>query len=84
MPLKYKSDPLLKLCNQLIDEHQQLYQLAQDLPNHPEYLLTFGSLLKSHSRLEDRQLFPKIDLLSDSEKLAIIKSSSCHTPMLKI
>ncbi len=84
MPLKHKLDSLLKLCNQLIDEYQQLYQLAQDLPNHPEYLLTFGRLLKSHSRLEDRQLFPKIDLLSDSKKLAIIKSSLCYTPMLKI
>nr|WP_201342291.1 hemerythrin domain-containing protein [Abyssogena phaseoliformis symbiont] len=85
MPLKHKSGSLFKLCNQLIDEHQQLYQLAQDLPNHPECLLAFGNLLKSHSRLEDRQLFPKIDLLSNSEKLAIIKLSSCHTsPMLKI
>ncbi len=82
--LKHKSDSLLKLYNQLINEHQQLYQLAQYLPNHPEYLLTFGSLLKSHSRLEYRQLFTKIDLLSDGEKVAIIKSSAYHTPMLKI
>jgi hypothetical protein len=47
-------------------------------------LLTFGNLLKSHSRLEYRQLFPKVDLLSDSEKLAIIKPSSCHTPVVRI
>jgi hypothetical protein len=83
-PLKNKSDLLLKLCSQLIDEHQQLHPLVQDLSNHPEYLLTFGNLLKSHSRLEDRQLFPKVDLLSDSEKLAIIKPSSCHTPVVRI
>ena len=48
-PLKNKSDLLLKLCSQLIDEHQQLHQLVQDLSNHPEYLLTFGNLLKSHT-----------------------------------
>ncbi|WP_340689628.1 DUF2201 family putative metallopeptidase [Candidatus Ruthia endofausta] len=67
----------------MIDEHQRLYKLAKDLPNHPEYLLSFGGLLKSHSRLEDRQLFLKIEL-SDSEKFAIIKSSLYHTPMVKI
>jgi hypothetical protein len=47
-------------------------------------LLTFGNLLKSHFRLEYRHLFPKVDLLSDSEKLAIIKPSSCHTLVVRI
>ncbi|RUA04081.1 MAG: hypothetical protein DSY43_07145 [Gammaproteobacteria bacterium] len=83
-PLKGKSDALLKLCNQLFDEHQQLYSLAESLHNHPERLLNFGNLLKSHSRLEDRELFPKINLLSDNEKLNILKSSLSHKPIIKI
>ncbi len=82
--LKDKSIELSVLCKQLTDEHQQLYQLAEHLDSHTEQLLTFGSLLKSHTRLEDRALFPKINLLTDDEKLTILASSLRHTPLSKL
>jgi len=77
--LKNKSNELNLLCKQLTDEHQQLYQLAEYLPNQPEKLLEFGTLLKSHTRTEDRVLFPNIALLSSSEREAIRVESEQHT-----
>jgi len=84
MPLKGKSNELETLCNQLIKEHQQLYQLADDLVDHPELLAEFGILLKSHSRAEDRELFPNVSLLSNSERQAIEDSSVKHLSVAKI
>lgn len=76
--LKDKSDDLNVLCTQLTNQHQQLYQLAQDLPSQPELLLEFGTLLKTHTRTEDRVLFPNITLLSNEQRQAIQTASQQH------
>ncbi|HIF88871.1 MAG TPA: hemerythrin domain-containing protein [Candidatus Thioglobus autotrophicus] len=81
--LKDKSPELNTLCAQLVDEHQQLHQMAKDLKNRPELLAEFGVLLKTHSRAEDRQLFPYINLLSEVERQAIQESSVKHAAISK-
>ncbi len=83
-PLKGKSSEIDALCERLIKEHQQLYQLAEGLVEHPHHLAEFGELLKTHSRIEDRELFPHIDLLSTSERQAVLKASEKHLPVAKI
>jgi hemerythrin-like domain-containing protein len=76
--LSEKSAELAQLCAQLVQEHQDLYDLAKKLPKNPQTLEKFGKLLKSHARTEDRQLFPNIELLSASERQAILYSSEEH------
>ena len=83
-PLKSLSIELEQLCNKLTDEHQQLYQLSKKLADNSTQLSSFGELLKSHSRTEDRQLFPYVKELSNAEKLAITQSSELHTSNEKI
>lgn len=77
--LSEKSADLDQLCAQLTQEHQQLYDLANDLVKNPQTLEKFGKLLKSHARLENRQLFPNIDLLSAAERQCILESSLKHS-----
>lgn len=77
--LSEKSADLDQLCAQLTQEHQQLYDLANDLVKNPQTLEKFGKLLKSNARLEDRQLFPNIDLLSAAERQCILESSLKHS-----
>ena len=76
--LAQKSTDLKQLCAQLTQEHQELYKMAENLAKNPGELEKFGKLLKSHARTEDRQLFPNIELLSATERSAILKSSEKH------
>ena len=76
--LREKSTDLAQLCDQLTLEHQQLYKIASELTNNPESLEKFGKLLKSHARLENRELFPNIDLLSPAQRREILNSSAKH------
>ncbi|MBA5249333.1 MAG: hemerythrin domain-containing protein [Gammaproteobacteria bacterium] len=82
--LKDKSSDLNVLCTQLKNQHQQLYQLAEDLPSQPELLLEFGTLLKTHTRTEDRVLFPNITLLTNEQRQAIKTASKQHNTLNKI
>ncbi len=77
--LSEKSDDLAQLCAQLTLEHQQLYKMAGELLDQPDSLEKFGKLLKSHARLENRVLFPSIDLLSASQRRQILNSSAKHS-----
>ncbi len=77
--LRPKSSDLAQLCDKLTLEHQQLYQASKELVNTPQNLEKFGKLLKSHARLEDRQLFPNIELLSSKQRQAILDSSAKHS-----
>lgn len=83
-PLMNKTSSLSILCKQLISEHQQLYQMADNLPENPASLLEFGQLLKSHTRMEDKEVFPNINLLSENEKRVIVISSEKHRLVTKI
>lgn len=83
-PLKNKSAPLKATCDKLTKQHQQLYQMAQELKDNPALLSDFGILLKEHTRIEDRALFPNIGLLSKVERQTIKDSSSKHLSITKI
>ena len=76
--LSEKSADLARLCDDLTLEHQQLYKMAGELLDQPDSLEKFGKLLKSHARLENRQLFPNIDLLSPKQRREILNSSAKH------
>ncbi len=82
--LKYKSEKLLQICNKLTIEHKKLKQLANDLVYNTGSLSNFGLLLKQHARLEDRELFPNVHLLSVSERQTILFSSYSHPKPKKI
>jgi hemerythrin-like domain-containing protein len=82
--LKGKSPKLFTLVEQLTIEHQTLLQLAKNLKKNPELLLSFGQLLKSHSRLEDRELFSHINLLSVKQRQYIATISATHAPIMKL
>ncbi|WP_428087074.1 hemerythrin domain-containing protein [Candidatus Thioglobus sp.] len=77
--LSVKSADLAQLCAQLTLEHQQLYKMAENLPNKPQTLAEFGTLLKTHTRTEDRQLFVNINLLSTQQRQTILAASNQHT-----
>ena len=76
--LSEKSADLARLCDDLTLEHQQLYKMAGELLDQPDSLEKFGKLLKSHARLENRTLFPNIDLLSAPQRRQILNSSAKH------
>ena len=76
--LSEKSADLARLCDDLTLEHQQLYKMAGELLDQPDSLEKFGKLLKTHARLENRQLFPNIDLLSPKQRREILNSSAKH------
>ena len=56
----------------------QEHHSSLTLTNNSEYLEKFDKLLKSHARLENRQLFPNIDLLSPKQRREILNSSAKH------
>lgn len=68
-------------CLHLIQEHQALNRLAADLADHPEELLSFGELLKQHTRTEDRTLFSNIKYLSVSQRQQLAQASEQHKPL---
>jgi hemerythrin-like domain-containing protein len=76
--LSEKSADLARLCDDLTLEHQQLYKMAGELLDQPDSLEKFGKLLKTHARLENRELFPNIDLLSPKQRREILNSSAKH------
>ncbi|CAC9592066.1 hypothetical protein [uncultured Gammaproteobacteria bacterium] len=81
--LSIKTDELAQLCTQLTSEHQELYKMASELIEKPQLLEKFGKLLKSHARLENRELFPKIELLSATQRREILLSSANHAAVTK-
>lgn len=66
-PISKINPTINDICIKLIQEHTQLLQLAKSLKTKPENLAQFGELLKSHTRTEDRELFPHINLLTQKE-----------------
>ncbi len=64
-------------------EHQRLYKMAGELETDSGLLEEFGQLLKSHSRKEDTEIFPKIELLSATQRREILLSSAKHAAVIK-
>ncbi len=69
IPYSARDQDVKNLCDQLTLEHQQFdFFIEQMESGHYEVLLDFGKLLKSHTRMEERELFPIIsELLSEQE-----------------
>lgn len=82
--LRGKTADLTRLCEQLSLEHRQLYKLADELKQKPESLEKFGKLLKSHARLENKELFPHIELLTPLQRREILVSSAKHVSATKV
>ena len=76
--LREKLTDLYQLYDQLTLKNQQLYKIASEFTNKSEFLEKFGKLLKSHARLENRELFLNIDLLSPLSRLEILNFSAKH------
>ena len=77
-PYFQRSDSVKQLCEQLTLEHQQFDRYIEQMKT-GDYavLLEFGNLLKTHTRLEERKLFPEItELLSEKELDGIYKEIS--------
>jgi len=62
-PMMLEDEQFTDMCECLMAEHIALFQLADDLLREPDNLLAFGELLKKHTRMEDRQLFPHFSIL---------------------
>lgn len=71
------------ICKQLIQEHQDLIELSLSLSAHTEKLSAFGELLKQHTRLEDRVIFPNIVLMSKDERQRVLAESTEHAALLR-
>lgn len=78
IPLIQQNESLSLLCTQLIEEHKVLQDIAINLTDYPDSLLEFGKLLKSHTRLEDRELFSHVSDLSDEQRQEILQRSKTH------
>jgi len=81
--LSAETAELSQLCDQLTLEHQQLYKMAGELETDSGLLEEFGQLMKSHSRTEDTEIFPKIELLSATQRREILLSSAKHAAVIK-
>ncbi|MCP4077254.1 MAG: hemerythrin domain-containing protein [Gammaproteobacteria bacterium] len=68
-PYSTRDQQIKTLCDQLTQEHKQFDAFIEQMKSgNYKVLLEFGSLLKSHTRLEERELFPVIsERLSQSE-----------------
>ncbi len=78
VPYFQRSDTVKCLCEQLTQEHKQFDRYIEQMKSgNYAVLLEFGTLLKTHTRLEERELFPKIaELLSQQELDGIFRDIS--------
>ncbi len=75
IPYSNRSPEIDQLCKQLTQEHQQFDTFIEQMKSgNTDVLQEFGTLLKTHTRLEERELFPKItEVLSTKELDEIYK-----------
>lgn len=75
IPYSERGPEIDQLCKQLTQEHQQFDTfIGQMKSGNTDVLLEFGTLLKTHTRLEERELFPRIsEALSKTELDEIYK-----------
>jgi hemerythrin-like domain-containing protein len=84
---KYRSQLLsdapedAELVNQLISQHNQMRLMSTNMLNgHTEQLEAFGIMLRDHTRLEERRLFPLISDIFSIEELDTIKKQTNEAP----
>ena len=72
-PYRDRDEKVRQLCDQLTDEHRQFDHMVEQMKAGDEaVLLPFGELLKAHTRLEERELFPLISELLTPAELDVI------------
>lgn len=66
------------LCDDLIKQHRSLRDIKQQMQQgNYSNLQSFGSILKTHTRTEERELFPKVEqLFSNADLNAVLRASS--------
>jgi len=69
IPYAQRSAEIQRLCQQLTQEHRRFDDYIEKMQSgNYHVLLEFGELLKSHTRLEERELFPLItEVLAQQE-----------------
>jgi hemerythrin-like domain-containing protein len=72
-PLIEQDTALKKIALQLKNEHPILLKQSKNIKN--KHLLEFGTLLKQHTRLEDRELFPQLTQYLSTEQLQKIQKN---------
>jgi len=71
------SGKIHELGVQLVDEHEQMRNMAANMAQCDcASLATFGELLKSHTRIEERELFPLVEQQFSMEQLAKIAKTT--------
>jgi len=74
---KRMEGPIRELGEQLVDEHRRMREMAERMKaGDCSGLEAFGRLLRDHTRLEERQLFPLIEARFTPEQLARIAENS--------
>lgn len=70
IPYADKNEKIQKMCAQLTSEHRQFDAYIQQMKTGDYSVLhKFGKLLQSHTRLEERELFPLISALLSQDEL---------------
>jgi hemerythrin-like domain-containing protein len=72
-PLIEQNTNLKIIAIQLTQEHKTLLTLAKNIVINKDLLLEFGLLLKKHTRLEDREVFPYIEQHLNPQQLQKIQ-----------
>ena len=71
------SDQMRCLCDDLVSQHQLLREMKQQMQQ-GDYsnLEKFGMILKTHTRTEERELFPQVEQLFNQDDLNEVFHSS--------
>jgi len=71
------SDQMRCLCDDLVSQHQLLREMKQQMQQ-GDYsnLEKFGMILKTHTRTEERELFPQVEQLFNQDDLNEVFRSS--------
>jgi len=78
-PYANRSPDIEQMCQQLSHEHQLLDDYYQQMKLGDYGVLeAFGSLLKQHTRTEERQLFPLLESVLTPEELDRVYQTSCN------
>ncbi|HID45027.1 MAG TPA: hemerythrin domain-containing protein [Chromatiaceae bacterium] len=71
------SGKIHELGKQLVDEHNKMRAMAAQMhPGDCGKLADFGALLKDHTRLEERELFPLVEAQFSAEQLQLIEKNT--------
>ncbi len=74
---------MASLCQRLKQEHDQLREIYRAMKGGDcSGLNAFGELLQTHTRKEERELFPLIESSFSDEQLKLLLATAKHRPQL--